>query len=148
MHAGGAPYNVAVGLARLGQPTAFAGKVSSDLFGRYLRQCAEQEGIDTRFLLTADAPSTLAFVGTEQGEPVYAFYDQGAADTTLTVDEMPTALFEETSILHFGSISLLRGSTPAAVVAIVERLKGRALLSFDPNVRPGVVRDDEVYRAL
>ena len=148
MHAGGAPYNVAVGLARLGQPAAFAGKVSSDLFGRYLRECAEREGIDTRFLLTADAPSTLAFVATEQGEPAYAFYDEGAADTMLTSDEVPPRLFEETSILHFGSISLLRGSTPAAVVAIVERLKGRALLSFDPNVRPEVVRDEEAYRVL
>ncbi len=148
MRAAGAPYNVAVGLSRLGHKVAFAGKVSSDFFGRYLRECAQRENIDLRFLLTAEAPSTLAFVTTEQGEPVYAFYDQGAADTMLTIDEVPAALFEETSILHFGSISLLRGSTPAAVVAIVERLKGNALLSFDPNVRPGVVRDEEVYRAL
>ncbi|MEO6457172.1 MAG: carbohydrate kinase [Chloroflexia bacterium] len=148
IHAGGAPYNVAVGLSRLEQKVAFAGKVSSDLFGRYLRECAEREEIDTRFLLTGDAPSTLAFVATEQGEPAYAFYDEGAADTMLTIGEVPPTLFEETSILHFGSISLLRGSTPAAVVEIVERLKDKALLSFDPNVRPGVVRNEQAYRAL
>ena len=148
MHAAGAPYNVAVGLSRLGQEVAFAGKVSSDLFGRYLRESAQREKIDLRFLVTGDAPSTLAFVASEHGEPVYAFYDQGAADTMFSIDAVPPSLFEETSILHFGSISLLRGSTPAAVVAIVERLKGRALLSFDPNVRPGVVRDEEAYRAL
>ena len=148
MHAAGAPYNVAVGLSRLGHRVAFAGKVSSDLFGRYLKESAQQEKIDLRFLVTSEAPSTLAFVAIEHGEPVYAFYDQGTADTTLTIEEVPAALFEETSILHFGSISLLRGSTPAAVVAIVERLKGRALLSFDPNIRPGVVRDEEAYRGL
>jgi len=148
IHAGGAPYNVAAGLARLEQKVAFAGKVSSDLFGRYLRECAEREGIDTRFLVTSDAPSTLAFVATEQGEPAYAFYDEGTADTMLTIGEVPPTLFEETSILHFGSISLLRGSTPAAVVEVAERLKDKALLSFDPNVRSGVVRDEYVYRAL
>ena len=49
MHAGGAPFNVAVGMARLGQPAAFAGKVASDLFGRYLRARLEREGIDARF---------------------------------------------------------------------------------------------------
>ena len=148
MHPGGAPFNVAVGLSRLGQPTAFAGKVSTDMFGRYLRAYAEGEGIDTRFLLPADAPTTLAFVAVEGGEPVFAFYGEGAADTLLAPDEVPAALFDETAILHFGSISLLRGTTPSAVLSTARRLQGRALLSFDPNVRPGLVRDEAAYRAL
>jgi fructokinase len=154
-HAGGAPMNVAIGMSRLGRPTAFAGKVSTDLFGRYLRDYIEGEGVDTRFLLSSEALSTLAFVAMESGEPAYAFYGEGAADTLLTADEVPEALFAETRILHFGSISLLRGTTPAAVLATVERLKasggaGREgpLLSFDPNVRPGLVRDERTYRDL
>src|SRR5215218_7892363 len=89
MHAGGAPLNVAVGMARLGQPTAFAGKVANDFFGRYIRAYIEQEGIDTRFLVAADALSTLAFVAKEDGEPAYAFYGEGAADTLLVPDEVP-----------------------------------------------------------
>ncbi len=148
MHAGGAPYNVAVGMARLGQPTAFAGKVATDLFGRYLRGCAAGEGIDLRFLLDDAGQSTLAFVASEDGEPAYAFYGDAAADTRLTATEVPDALFAETAILHCGSISLLRGSTPAAVLATVERLRGHALISFDPNLRPGLVRDEAAYRAL
>jgi fructokinase len=148
MHAGGSPFNVAVGLARLGQRVAFASKISSDLFGRYLRERVEAEGISTRFLLSSHAPSTLAFVAIEEGEPVYAFYDEGSAHTLLAPDEVPTELLEETTILHFGSISLLRGTTPAAVLQTAHRLKGRALLSFDPNLRPGLVRDPTSYRAL
>jgi fructokinase len=148
MHPGGSPLNVAVGLARLGQPTAFASKVSSDLFGRYLREYVESEGIDTRFLPTIDAPTTLAFVSMEGNEPAYAFYSEGAADTLLTPEAVPDALFEESRVLHFGSISLLRGTTPAAVLATAERLKGKALLSFDPNIRPGLVRDEAAYRSL
>jgi len=147
MHAGGAPYNVAVGMARLGQPTAFAGKVATDLFGRYLRGRVAGEGIDTRFLRDDAGQSTLAFVAQEDGEPVYAFYGDAAADTRLTAAEVPEALFAETSILHCGSISLLRGSTPDAVLATVARLHGRALISFDPNLRPSLVRDEAAYRA-
>jgi fructokinase len=148
MHAGGAPFNVAVGMARLGQPAAFAGKVSTDFFGRFLQARATQEGLDPRFLLPADAPSTLTFVAMAGGEPAYAFYGEGAADTLLTPAEVPAALFDETAILHCGSISLLRGTTPEAVLATVERLKGRALISFDPNLRSGLVRDEVAYRKL
>jgi fructokinase len=148
MHPGGSPFNVAVGLARLGQPTAFASKASSDLFGRYLRDYLEAEGIDTRFLLTSEAQTTLAFVAMQAGDAAYAFYNQGTADTLLTIAEVPYPLFNETSVLHFGSISLLSGSTPDAVLATVERLNGRALLSFDPNIRPGLVRDERAYRNL
>jgi fructokinase len=148
MHPGGAPFNVAVGISRLEQPSAFATKISTDLFGRYLREYMEQERVDARFLVPSDAQTTLAFVAMEQGEPVYAFYGDGTSDTLLAVEELPGALFEDTAILHFGSISLLRGITPYAVLAIVERLKGHALLSFDPNIRPGLVRDPDDYRAL
>jgi fructokinase len=148
MHVGGSPYNVAMGLARLGQPVAFAGKIATDFFGRSMRAHVEAEGIDTRFLIDADALSTLAFVAYEDGEPAYSFYGQGAADTLLTAADLPPALFETTCMLHFGSISLLRGSTPSAVLFAAEQLKGRALLSFDPNVRPGLVRDETAYREL
>ena len=148
MYPGGSPFNVAVGVARLGVPVAFASKVSSDLFGRFLGDYLRSEGIDARFALPSDALSTLAFVAMEDNEPAYAFYSEGAADTLLTPNEIPAALFEETAILHFGSISLLRGTTPDAILATAERLKGQALLSFDPNVRPGLVRDETAYRAL
>jgi len=148
MHPGGSPFNVAVGLARLGRPVAFASKCSSDLFGRVLRRYAQSEGIDTRFLLASDAQSTLAFVAMEGAEPAYAFYGEGTADALLGPDEVPAALFDESAILDFGSISLLRGTTPAAVLSTAERLKGKALLAFDPNVRPSLVRDEGGYRSL
>ncbi len=149
MHPGGAPFNVAVGLAHLGQPVAFVSKVSTDYFGRYLLAYAQAQGIDTRCLLTsAAAPSTLAFIAIESGEPVFTFYGEGAADALLHLDEIPPACFVETSILHFGGISLLRGTTPATVLSVVEQLKGKALVSFDPNLRPRLIRDEQSYRAL
>jgi fructokinase len=147
MHPGGAPMNVAIGVARLGQPAAFASKISTDMFGRLLRGFVEEQGVDPRFLLDAAAQSTLAFVDLSGSEPEYNFYTTDTADTLITIDELPEALFNETRILHYGSISLLRGTTPEAVLATAERLKGRALLSCDPNLRPPLIRDQQAYRA-
>jgi fructokinase len=147
MHPGGAPMNVAVGVARLGQPAAFASKVSLDMFGRFLRDFVQSQGVDSRFMLDTAAQSTLAFVKMTGSEPEYNFYTSATADTLLTIDELPEALFAETRILHYGSISLLRGSTPGAVLATAQRLKGQALLSCDPNLRPSLIDDEPGYRA-
>lgn len=147
-HAGGSLMNVAVTVARLGQQVALASKVSTDAFGRFLRSHVTEQGVDPRFLLESTAQSTLAFVSMVGGEPEYNFYTTDTADTLVTVDELPQELFNETSVLHYGSISLLRGTTPAAVLATAEQLKGRALLSCDPNLRPGLIEDEQSYRAL
>ena len=148
MHPAGSLLNVAVGVARLEQPAALACKIADDYFGRFLRSYIIAEGIDTRFLTTVTGHSTLAFVAMEDGQPTFSFYGEGAADTLLTVDDVPDALFTETGILHMGSISLLRGTTPATVLATAKRLKGQALLSLDPNLRPNLVQDEQGYRAL
>ncbi|NTU81442.1 MAG: carbohydrate kinase, partial [Chloroflexales bacterium] len=147
MHGGGGPLNVAVGLARLGQPTAFVGKVGADYFGRRLRRAVRAEGIDDRWLFDVAAPTTLAFVAVEDGEPSFTFYGEGAADTRLTREDLPDELFRRATLLHFGGISLLRGSTPDAALSAAERLHGRALISLDPNIRPRLVRDGHAYIA-
>ena len=148
MFPGGAPMNVAVGLARLGQPTAFVSKVSTDYFGRFLRNYLEAEHINTRFLIGDPALTTLAFVAVENNEPTYTFYSERAADTLLKPDDLPSVLFEQTRVLQIGGISLLRGSTPGAILAAVERMRGQALIAFDPNIRPALIEDSASYRAL
>ncbi|HMP42209.1 MAG TPA: carbohydrate kinase [Roseiflexaceae bacterium] len=146
MYPGGSPMNVALGFARLGQPAAFAGGVSRDFFGRTLRSFLDKEGVDTRFLIDIDAPSTLSFVAIEHDEPAYTFYGEGAADTLYTPELISPALYAETRALHVGSISLLRAPTADAVVAACEALHGKALISFDPNIRAGLIGDEASYR--
>ena len=148
IHPAGSLLNVAVSVVRLGQPAALACKIANDYFGRFLRSHITAEGIDTRFLTMVAGHSTLAFVAMEAGQPTFSFYREGAADTLLTVSDVPDALLTETGILHIGSISLLSGTTPATVLVTVERLKGQALLSLDPNLRPNLVQDEQGYRAL
>ena len=148
MHSGGSILNVAVGLARLGHHVAFAGKIAEDYFGHHLLLTLKTEGVDTRFVSTAMAQTALAFVAMEKGEPVYSFYGDRTADTLLTADDIPESLYQETSILHVGSISLLRGTTPATVLETVQHLKGSALLSLDPNIRASLIHDEQAYRDL
>jgi Sugar kinases, ribokinase family len=148
MRAGGSIFNVAMGAARMGQAAAFSCKVADDYFGRFLRAHIESEHIDTRFLIHhTGGHSTLAFVAIEDGSPAFTFYNDGASDTRLSIDELPQGLFAETAILHFGSISLLQGTTPDAILTTAERLKGQALLSFDPNIRPDLIQNETQYRA-
>jgi fructokinase len=143
--AGGSPANVAVGLARLGARAEFAGKVSTDFFGRYLVQHLEKEGVGTRFVSRSPAHSTLAFVAFDHGDPSFAFYRAGTADTQLRSDDLPRSI-DESDVLHFGSISLLAAPTSETVLAQVDRLRGTCLLSLDPNVRPSLIGDADAYR--
>jgi fructokinase len=145
MAPGGSPYNVAVGLSRLGARTAFVSKASTDYFGRFLTRHLSAHDVDTRFLSTDPAFSTLAFVAYEDGEPNYSFYGEDMADTRLNSADIPQAFFDEVELLHIGSISLLRGATAETIIATAERLKGSALISVDPNIRPGLVRDRAAY---
>lgn len=148
MHAGGSLLNVAVSIARLGAPSALATKTALDPFGQFLRNHVAAQGIDTRFALQTTAQNTLAFVTFIDGEPNYNFYTTNRTAGLLQFDEIPAALFDETTIFHYGDLNLLRVTAPDAVVATAERLKGRALLSFDPNVRTSLMGDETEYRAL
>ncbi len=148
---GGSILNVAVALARLGAPAAFAGRLADDFFGRRIREYLRAEAVNLDYLTIAPGRSTLAFVtqaeSAASAEPDFTFYGEGAADTLLTLADLPASLDAATAALHLGSISLLRGATAQTARAVAERLRGRALISLDPNIRPGLVVDETAYRA-
>ncbi len=70
---GGSCLNIAVGMARLGSPTGFVGRISTDLFGRMIADHASASQVDLRYATRSDHQTTLAFVRTVDGEPRYAF---------------------------------------------------------------------------
>ena len=145
---GGGPFNVAVGLARLDRPTGFISKLSNDYFGRRLRNYLRSQGINDELVAEdPSAPTTLAFIANENGEPYFTFYGDNTADTRMSVEDLPADLEQRAQVLHIGGISLLRGSTPQAVLAATKRLQGKALISFDPNVRPALIDNHKSYRA-
>ena len=148
--AGGAPANVAVGLARLGQRCAFIGKVSDDAFGQFLRRTLDSEGVDTVGLIVDSAAHTpLAFVGAGRTtERSFVFYHQGMADTLLRPDELDRELIAGARVLHFGSVTLSADPGRAATMAAVDLARERgAIVSFDPNVRLELWSDEDEARA-
>ena len=138
---GGSPFNVAVGLARLGRPAALLTGVSTDALGDRLASALEAEGVATRFLARMPNPTTLAVVALgPEGEPRYTFYGEGAADRSLAGEHLP-ALPDSVACLHFGSFSLVVDPTASTLLALAEGERGRRFISLDPNVRANVAPD-------
>ena len=143
--AGGSPFNVAIGLARLGQASGLLTGLSSDLLGQRLAQVLAAEGVSTAYAIPTDRPTTLSLVGLDAlGVPAYQFYDNGSADTGVEVADLP-GLGPEVEGLHFGSYSLAAAPVADAMAALAQRKDGR-FVSVDPNVRPTVEPDMDVWR--
>lgn len=144
--AGGSPFNVAVGLRRLGVESALLGGISSDYLGQRLRQVLSEEGVSDRYLVASDAPTTMAMVALDaQGSPQYMFRGEGCADRQLLVEHLPV-LDEQVTGLHLGSYSLVVAPVGDTLLALVERESGRRLISLDPNVRLNPAPDIERWR--
>jgi fructokinase len=141
---GGSPFNVALALARLGQPVAYLGVLSTDLFGERLLRRLKQEGVDVERVQRLDAPTTLAIVGVDQhGLPSYAFHGAGAADRQLSAVEAPA----QARVLHLGSLATVAEPAASTLQALVQREHGRRLVAYDPNVRPQAEPDLARWRS-
>jgi fructokinase len=145
-YAGGAVFNTAVAVGRLGAPAGFFSGLSSDLFGDLLRHVLAEAGVDTAPAHIADRPTTLAFVRLEAGHATYTFYDENTAGRMLSEADLPT-LGEEVQALFFGGISLVNEPAAAAYEALQAREAPRRVTMIDPNVRPSFITDLEAYRA-
>jgi fructokinase len=135
---GGSPFNVAVGLARLGQPVGFFSAISTGFAGERLMRALAAEGVDTGAIVRLAAPTTLSLIGLDaQGVPSYAFYGEGCADRLLQpadVARVPQGL----SAVNVGSYATVVEPTASALRALVERERGHSLIAYDPNIRLNV----------
>lgn len=144
--AGGSPFNVAVGLRRLGVEAAFFAGLSTDYLGRRLRAVLEENDVRGDFLVDFDAPTTLAMVAVgADGSPHYSFRGEGCADRLLTADHLPV-LDASVRGVHVGSFSLVVKPVADALLALVRRESDKRLISLDPNVRLNPAPDIELWR--
>jgi fructokinase len=136
--AGGAPANVAAGLARLGTPSAFMGQVGDDMFGHFLAATLQAVGVDVAPLrFTRAARTMLAFVSlAANGERAFLFYRDPSADMLFAPADVDEAAIRAARILHFGSISLIAEPARAATLHAIGIARQHDLrLSYDPNLR-------------
>ena len=143
---GGSPYNVAIGLGRLGCPVDFIGKLSTDEFGKTLRKNLLANGGNDRFTISGAEPSTLAFIHIEKGEePHFSFFSNNSADRNLTISDLPKSLNSEIQAVHFGSFSLAHEPIASTLEKLIEREHNQRIISIDPNIRPSFVTDKYAY---
>lgn len=143
---GGSPFNVALGLARLGQPVGFLGPIGTGFAGERLMRALADEGIDTRCTPRVDAPTTLSLVGTNAaGVPSYAFYSHGAADRQLRPEHLQ-AIPAQAKAFHFGSYAMVVQPVGTTQRALVDREHKRSVISYDPNIRANVEPDLALWR--
>jgi fructokinase len=148
---GGAPANVATGLARLGLRVAFRGVVGDDPFGRLLARRLGAEGVECALRFARERPTGLWFVALdERGER--SFFSPNArfsADKLVAPGDVDRALLARARWLHVGTSAHVLPDGRAALRAAVAAARELGLLvSFDPNVRLHLWDDVAPLRAL
>lgn len=143
---GGAVFNTAIALARLGAPSGLFTGISNDLFGAQLVKSLEDSGVATGYAPRSDRPTTLAFVELVNGQARYAFYDENTAGRMLAVADIPQ-IPDEIRTLFFGGISLVVEPCASTYEHLMLSTGPDRVKMIDPNIRPGFIKDEAAYRA-
>lgn len=133
--AGGAPANVAVGVARLGGQASFIGRVGDDPLGRFLLQTLQTENVGTeQMVLDPTHRTSTVIVDLHNGERSFTFMVNPSADQFLEINELPT--FSAGDWLHCCSIAFLNEPSRSTTLEAIRRVKqAGGFFSFDPNLR-------------
>jgi fructokinase len=143
---GGAVFNTAIALGRLGAPVEFLTGLSNDHFGDMLRQSLRVSGVGTTYAHVSARPTTLAFVRLNNGQASYMFYDEGTAGRMLTEADIPP-LGPSIQAMLFGAISLIHEPCGGAYESLLRREHLTRVTMLDPNIRPGFIPDANRHRA-
>jgi fructokinase len=144
-HAGGAVFNTAIALGRLGAPSGMLTGMSEDLFGDLLRESLIASKVDFGFSIISGKPTTLAFVKLTNGQAKYTFYDENSAGRMIEKAQMPS-LGGSVEAMFFGGISLAQEPCGSTYEALMAREAPDRVVMVDPNVRPGFAASEKAYR--
>lgn len=142
-HPGGALFNTAVALGRLGVPTGFVCGISTDMFGDMIVPVLQEAGVDLALAPRLDLPTTLAFVQLTEGQARYAFFDENTALRGLRPVHVEDA---DAEAYVFGCISLIGTGCAEVYEALARREAPRKVIMLDPNIRPSFIREEGPYR--
>jgi fructokinase len=140
-HPGGSPANVALGLARLGDPVTLVTRLGRDGFGEMVSAHLKASGVRVDGGPDAGVKTSLAVASLAAGAATYDFrieWDIG--------DLAPLPV--ETRCVHTGSLATALAPGAAQVTNLLERERerGRVTISYDPNVRPALLGSPEEAR--
>ncbi|MBK7864637.1 MAG: carbohydrate kinase [Archangiaceae bacterium] len=148
---GGAPANVAIGLARLGAKSGLVGVVGEDEFGHFLCERLAADGVDvSRLRRTTEGRTGLAFVSlTETGERSFCFYRVESAETFFDHRDLAPEYVKAARIVHVGTNSLVKPKAREAVLSTVATARAAGtLISCDPNLRLKLWSEPQLLKGL
>lgn len=143
---GGAVYNTAIALGRLGRQTGYLWPISRDPFGEVILRPLAEAGVITDLCPRTDRLTTLALVTLTNGEARYSFYDEGSAGRMLRPDDVGP-LPGTVSAIFAGGISLVPDPCGATIESLIAQHHDRLPVMLDPNIRPFFITDADAYRA-
>jgi 2-dehydro-3-deoxygluconokinase len=135
---GGAESNVAVGLARLGVPVTWMGRLGDDALGRLIERQLRAEGVNAAATHDPTAPTALMLKERPAvGSSAVSYYRAGSAGSRLAPEHLDLARIREARILHITGITAALGAGPRAALeaAIDAAIDGGTIVSFDVNHR-------------
>ena len=144
-HSGGAVFNTAIALGRLGARAGMITGLSTDMFGQQLDASLRASHVDTSRVIRSDRPTTLAFVKLTDGHATYSFFDENSAGRMIGAEDLP-ALSQEVTSLFFGGISLAVEPCADTYAELMAREGTTRAVMMDPNIRPGFIKDVNRYR--
>jgi fructokinase len=143
---GGGPANTAKALSRLGIDTQFIDGISTDDFGQMAKGELVRAGVKLDYVKYSDKPTCLAIVSlSDSGSASYEFVIENTATFDFTSDWLPNSQSERPSLLHIGSLATAIEPGAAVLFEWAQSVAKVAPIVFDPNIRPAVITDRNLY---
>ena len=147
-HVGGGPANTAKALARLGQDVQFIDGISTDADGVAARKELLDDEVKLDLALTSDKPTCLAIVSlASNGGASYEFKIAGTATFDFSLDWLPDPARYKPNVLHIGTLATVIAPGADVLYDWALRVAEFAPIVFDPNIRPAVLADRDLYEA-
>ena len=145
---GGGPANTAKALARLGHDVHFIDGISSDAYGQSARAELLRDGVNLDLALASDKPTCTATVTLDTaGGASYEFLIDGTATFDFVSSWLPDPYRYQPQVLHIGTLVTMIEPGASALYDWAMQVAELAPIVFDPNIRPSVQPDRDLYEA-
>ena len=143
---GGGPANTAKALSKLGVNTQFIDGISTDGYGQMAKDDLVTSGVKLDYVKYSDKPTCLAIVSlSDSGSASYEFVIENTATFDFTLDWLPNPETDQPSLLHIGTLATAIEPGASALFDWAQYVVKVAPIVFDPNIRPAVISDRELY---
>jgi len=143
---GGGPANTAKALANLGIDTQFIDGISTDEYGEMAKDELVASGVKLNYVKYSDKPTCLAMVSlSDSGSASYEFVIENTSTFDFTSNWLPNPQSERPSLLHIGTLATAIEPGASVLFEWAQSVAKVAPVVFDPNIRPAVISDRDLY---